>query len=138
MIFGRVKPLDAILATAQKKIQNSRIYQQQTRLSGEGGGTSGVSSEIDTLAKAYNNGESLGSIGATKKAQVIQRADELKREEAIQNKPATVDAVRKVVQDALANGNSEEEIITGFVEDFGFTRDAATKLVRLAMQSGTF
>ncbi len=38
-----------------------------------------VSPEIDTLANMYLRGESLGSIGATKKAQVVARAEEIKK-----------------------------------------------------------
>ena len=43
----------------------------------------GDTSELDVLAAMYNRGESLGAIGATRKAQVVARAEELKAEEAL-------------------------------------------------------
>ena len=71
------------IESANAKIQSrSAIYQEQVRppqytttptITPEE-----VSPEIETLAQAYLRGESLGSIGATKKAQVIQRAEQIK------------------------------------------------------------
>lgn len=48
------------------------------------GGTLSADDEIDILATAYNRGESLGAIGASRKAVVIKRAAGLKAEEAAQ------------------------------------------------------
>ena len=89
-----------------------------------------VSSEIDTLAKAYIRGETLGSIGATKKAQVLARVEELKIEQAGINRPKTVDAVNQLIQTAREDGYDDNEIIQGFVEDFGFTKESATRMIK--------
>ncbi len=74
-----------------------------------------VSPEIDTLANMYLRGESLGSIGATKKAQVIARAEEIKK--SPEYKEIIKTEMKGDIQQAInkANYGSREDLINSLV-----------------------
>jgi len=111
------------------------IYEAKKKIDAQyktgGGGGQAVDQEIETLAKDYNNGGKLGNIGAVKKAKVLQRAEELKKEEAMASRPTTAEAVQKIIKGALEEGYNEIDIINSLVEDFGFKKDVATRLVNI-------
>ena len=100
---------------------------------GSGGGSGGVSgdvsggvsSEINTLAEMYNRGESLGSIGATKKAQVIQRAEELRMEES-----NTLEGISGLIKEAETAGDAIGTINRD-LQELGYDKNLINEALRI-------
>ena len=86
--------------------------------SGGGGGVSGsggetvattTNPEIETLANLYLRGEGLGSIGATKKAEVIQRAEQIEKENQV-TALSDINILTEQIKLAQAQGDSPKNI----------------------------
>ena len=117
-------------------------FAKAERLSGVGGGITGVEkTEIDILAEMYNNGESLGSIGATKKAQVVARAKELKAEQEIVAQEEQVNVLESdpkliadIINEAELSGQSLRES-TKELESLGISKEKIKEALRVRIET---
>ena len=78
--------------------------------------------EIDILAKQYLEGKSLGTISATKKAQIIKRAEEIQKEQLIE-KLKNPDFLARELIEAEKRGQSIQQSKKELVEDLGLPKE---------------
>lgn len=130
------------ISAAQSKISGSKIYQQGTRLAGVTPDTTTPTTTtpegkpVNPVVDSYANDLldekiSISNVPEKLRSAVQIRKDELALERAKAARPQTVEAIQKIIADARSEGYSNQEIIDSFVEDFGWNRDSATRLVKI-------